>query len=193
MSASLNAKERSIAELEQKRDEEIQRTGRVGFAEKQQALRDSKAEQEAKLAKVQTQLPAQTLKVETAKKSFDAATTALKKCQGDKQQLDEAVSRAKGHLAAAQREQSGNGQTRLNRYGQNLQAVYAEIDKFRWQGGKPIGPLGLHVKVKPGEEKYIKVIESAMGINFVSWAVTTASDRAQLMQIFKRCQGRDGV
>lgn len=193
LSTSLIAKERTMTELEQKRDDEIQRTGRVGFAEKQQALRDSKMESEGKLAKVQNQLEPQRAKVESAKQSFDAAQAALKKCIADKQQLEDALSRATGHLAAAQREQSGGGQNRLNRYGQKLQAVWAEIDKVHWDGGKPIGPLGVHVKVKPGEERYIKVIESAMGINLVAWAVRTAGDRAKLMKIFKTCQSQHGT
>lgn len=181
------AKERSINELEQSRDAEIQRTGHAGFAEKQQELRNSKTDFETKLTTVQKQLPSHDQKILDAKAAYDTAQSALRKCKGDKSQLEEFASRAQAQLAAAQREQSGAGQARINRYGQRLQAVYAEIDRARWEGGKPIGPLGLYVKVKAGEEQYIKAIESALGNNLVAWAVRTASDRTQLMNIFKNC------
>ncbi|KAG7571500.1 hypothetical protein FFLO_00516 [Filobasidium floriforme] len=187
LSTSLVAKERSITELEQSRDAEIQRTGHAGFAEKQQELRNSKTDFETKLTTVQKQLPSHDQKILDAKAAYDTAQSALRKCKGDKSQLEEFASRAQAQLAAAQREQSGAGQARINRYGQRLQAVYAEIDRARWEGGKPIGPLGLYVKVKAGEEQYIKVIESALGNNLVAWAVRTASDRTQLMNIFKNC------
>jgi len=186
--ASVQARDRQIKDLEAQRDEEIRKSGHAGFAEKQQELRNQKKELSAKILKIQTQLPMSEQKQREAKSVFEAGRDALRQIEEEQQQAEIRVTQCQNALNAATREQAGQGQAILNRYGQNIQAVFDEINKTRWEVEKPIGPLGIHCKIQKGQEKYIKVIESAIGIQLVSWAVRSPRDRQTLNEIFRHCQ-----
>jgi chromosome segregation ATPase len=169
------------------RNEEIRKSGHAGFAEKQQKLRDEKLEFTSKIAKVQSQLPTSEGKLRDAKASFEKCQSDLREIQNEQQLIQTQVTQCRNTLSAAQREQASQSKAMLNRYGQNLQVVLDLIENTRWAGEKPIGPLGMHVKIQRGQEQYVPVIESLLGIQLVSWAVTTAEDRRTLMKIFQDC------
>ena len=188
--ASVQARDRQVKDLEAQRDEEIRKSGHAGFAEKQQELRNQKEELSAKILKIQTQLPKSEQAQREAKSSFETCQVALRQIHEEQQQVESRVAQCQNALNAAIREQAGQGQARLNRYGQNIQAVFNEIDKARWEVEKPIGPLGIHCKIRKGQEKYIKVIESALGIQLVAWAVRSPRDRQTLNGIFRLCQAQ---
>ncbi len=85
------------------------------------------------------------------------------------------------------------GRDTLAVYGTNIQAVRAEIAQRRWRGGPPIGPLGLHVKLKPGEDRYSKLLSQYLASLVTAWAVQDSSDRNQLMEIFRLCMSHRGT
>ena len=81
----------------------------------------------------------------------------------------------------------------LGIYGTNIQAVKAEIAKRRWNRGPPIGPLGLHVKLKAGEDRYGKLLSHFLVGLVTAWAVQDSFDRSQLLDVFRLCMSQRGT
>ena len=79
--------------------------------------------------------------------------------------------------------QSGS---RLNAFGRRIDLVMREIDRARWTGGKPIGPLGMHVSLT--DQRYKKAFESQLGQSLCLFAVLNDRDRATMREILIRCQ-----
>jgi chromosome segregation ATPase len=94
--------------------------------------------------------------------------------------------------AEATQQQIG-GRDPLGRYGQNLQAVKQEIGKRTWKRGPPIGPLGMFVKLKPGEDRYKTLLTGLLVNVLVSWGVQDPADRKQLLDIFRLCVRQRGT
>ncbi|KAG1745864.1 P-loop containing nucleoside triphosphate hydrolase protein [Suillus paluster] len=73
------------------------------------------------------------------------------------------------------------GQNALAPYGQDIKGVLDQIAKMRWHGEAPIGPLGLHVKLK--DMKLADLMKVQLGSLMCAFAVTDARDRAQLKRL----------
>lgn len=74
--------------------------------------------------------------------------------------------------------------SRLAPFGQNMEAVLADIERSKWVGSKPVGPFGMYVKVK--DEQWAEILRNQLGGAMSSFAVTDGRDRAQLSQILQR-------
>lgn len=82
-----------------------------------------------------------------------------------------------------------NDGNKLSVYGQKTVDMCRKIDEGRRRRqfqGQVIGPIGLHVKIKPGEEHFAGIAELALGsANLGRFIVTEDADRATLMR-FRR-------
>jgi chromosome segregation ATPase len=112
--------------------------------------------------------------------------------------LDAAKAGLHGQLTGLRRridatQQQIGGRDPLGRYGQNLQAVKQEIGKRTWKRGPPIGPLGMFVKLKPGEDRYKTLLTGLLSNVLVSWGVQDPADRKQLLDIFRLCVRQRGT
>ncbi|KAF7364992.1 p-loop containing nucleoside triphosphate hydrolase protein [Mycena venus] len=66
-------------------------------------------------------------------------------------------------------------------YGSNIQRVVEQIGKTRWHGEKPLGPLGVHVKVK--DPKWGDLLRFQLNQVLTSFAVTDTRDLPVLKKI----------
>jgi chromosome segregation ATPase len=73
----------------------------------------------------------------------------------------------------------------LAAFGVNVQMVLQEIDRSRWYGNKPVGPLGRYVKLN--EPAYKDLIEANLGQLLCAFAVQDPKDKAQLQRILEDC------
>ncbi|EMD31410.1 hypothetical protein CERSUDRAFT_163056 [Gelatoporia subvermispora B] len=80
---------------------------------------------------------------------------------------------------------------KLAPYGKNLDKVFADIQRERWNGHRPVGPFGLHVKVRE-PEKWAQIMRVQLGSLMAAFAVTDAGDRRTLEQILRK-HGNNGV
>lgn len=188
--ASVKIKMEQIAGLEAERDAEIRRSGHAHFAEEQAKQRQNKADAEAKLAKVQAQRPNTQLKQEQATTAYSEVVSRMRRCEEEAIAAQETLRRSEQIVKDIKDVQAKGATEQYARYGKKIDMVWAEIRNHRWHRGFPLGPLGVHVKVKKGQEQYTKVVTTAIGVHLISWAVQDSRDRAQLMSIFKRCQDR---
>lgn len=80
------------------------------------------------------------------------------------------------------------GQNALAPYGQDIKGVLAQIAKMKWHGDVPVGPLGIHVKLK--EMAWADLMRIQLGGLMSAFAVTDARDRPQLKRLLdqtKKC------
>lgn len=66
-------------------------------------------------------------------------------------------------------------------YGNWVEKVLKIIQNTRWAGEKPLGPLGLHLKLK--DKKWARVMRLGIGNLMGSFAVTSYQDRLTLKKI----------
>lgn len=74
----------------------------------------------------------------------------------------------------------------LAAFGKNVQSVLHEIDRGRWYGNKPVGPLGRYVKLK--DPAYKDIVEANLGRLLCAFAVQDPRDRMQLQRILNDCE-----
>ena len=79
---------------------------------------------------------------------------------------------------------------KLSVYGQKTVAMVRKIDEAKRRRqfqGSVVGPIGVHIKIKPGEEKYAGIAELALGgaSSLGRFIVSNDEDRALLMR-FRR-------
>ncbi|KAF6748514.1 hypothetical protein DFP72DRAFT_916170 [Ephemerocybe angulata] len=77
-------------------------------------------------------------------------------------------------------------------YGNNIKAVVEEIERAKWHGDKPLGPLGRYVKVKE-PEKWGAVLRNQLQGILTSFAITDPRDRDQLKRILARDKNYNSI
>jgi structural maintenance of chromosomes protein 6 len=80
-----------------------------------------------------------------------------------------------------QRVASGTGGGGTDIYGEQMPEILRAIDNAQWRGQKPLGPLGLYVKLK--DKKWADVLRVGIGNALGNFAVTDHADRNQLKKI----------
>ncbi|KAH9990809.1 P-loop containing nucleoside triphosphate hydrolase protein [Russula vinacea] len=68
-------------------------------------------------------------------------------------------------------------------YGRNLKNVVERIGQMRWNGQKPLGPLGVYVKLK--DRVWADLLRSVLGNNMSSFAVTDGRDVPALRKLLR--------
>ena len=71
-------------------------------------------------------------------------------------------------------------------YGRNLKNVVERIEKMNWHGQKPLGPLGVYVKVK--DRVWADLLRIVLGSHMSSFAVTDGRD----LHVLKRLLSESG-
>jgi structural maintenance of chromosomes protein 6 len=71
-------------------------------------------------------------------------------------------------------------------YGHDLQKVLERIGRMRWHGQKPVGPLGVYVKVK--DRVWADLLRNVLGAHMGSFAVTDSRDLPILKGLLKECR-----
>jgi chromosome segregation ATPase len=71
-------------------------------------------------------------------------------------------------------------------YGRNLKNVVERIEKTNWHGQKPLGPLGVYVKVK--DRVWADLLRIVLGSHMSSFAVTDGRD----LHVLKRLLSESG-
>jgi chromosome segregation ATPase len=66
-------------------------------------------------------------------------------------------------------------------YGRNLKNVVDRIERMRWHGRKPLGPLGVYVKLK--DRVWADLLRSVLGNHMSSFAVTDNRDLPVLKKL----------
>lgn len=94
-----------------------------------------------------------------------------------KQRFDD----AKGRLKSAQ----DSVRDQFVPYGHNIKAVVDEIDRARWMGEKPLGPLGRYVKAKD-PQKWGDILRPQLAGILTAFVVTDSRDRNQLYAILSK-------
>jgi chromosome segregation ATPase len=106
--------------------------------------------------------------------------------QGDQmeRETDNAKKSVMGFREQIQRcvEQKNNS---LAPYGHNLRKVLDGIEKTRWYGQKPLGPLGVYVKVK--DRVWADLLRIVLGSHMSSFAVTDNRDLPVLKKMLREC------
>jgi chromosome segregation ATPase len=74
----------------------------------------------------------------------------------------------------------------LAAYGEGMGQALDNIKSARWHGDVPLGPFGLHVKIR--DQRWANVIRSRLGPSMFSFLVTDARDRVQLKRILDSCR-----
>ena len=86
---------------------------------------------------------------------------------------------------------------KLSIYGQKTVDMVRKIDEAKRRRqfqGSVIGPIGVHIKIKPGEEKFAGIAELALGsANLGRFIVSNDQDRSILMRFRQelRCNARE--
>ena len=79
----------------------------------------------------------------------------------------------------------GQSTDRLSAFGTKMGLVLDAMSKRRWVGARPIGPLGMHVRLE--DARYTDAIQSMLGANMCSFAVHDRRDQGTMMQLLKDC------
>ncbi|KAK0235306.1 P-loop containing nucleoside triphosphate hydrolase protein [Armillaria nabsnona] len=67
-------------------------------------------------------------------------------------------------------------------YGRNIPHILEQIKRMRWKGDPPMGPLGIHVKVRD-PQKWADLLRRQLRGLLVAWAVTDGADLFQLRKL----------
>lgn len=70
-------------------------------------------------------------------------------------------------------------------FGTHMDKVLADIDRTQWYGSKPLGPIGLYVKVRQ-PEKWANLMRVQIGSQMSSFIIADGRDRSQLDGILKK-------
>ncbi|KAF3081083.1 Structural maintenance of chromosomes protein 6 [Orbilia oligospora] len=93
------------------------------------------------------------------------------------QKKEASVRGAKDALKQLTSSHSGN----LNLYGQNIPKLLEAIGRASWRAGKPIGPIGLFVKLK--DKKWSSIVERQLGRVLTGFITSSLEDKDRLMSL----------
>ncbi|THV05189.1 P-loop containing nucleoside triphosphate hydrolase protein [Dendrothele bispora CBS 962.96] len=162
-------------------DEQIaQETQRL--ASDTQAKRD---EHQRKIEKVQREIE----EAEAARRSADQRLEAVKSQSSEIQKRGEVKDAELNNLKETimdvrhQIEQLEKAEKdRYAVYGPNIMSLLRAIEQTRWSGDTPLGPLGVHIKVRDAQ-KWADLLSLQLGNLLTAFAVTNARDRQVLKQL----------
>ncbi|KZT28345.1 P-loop containing nucleoside triphosphate hydrolase protein [Neolentinus lepideus HHB14362 ss-1] len=166
-----------IEDLQKKIDEETTKLEaqtkfkRDEIEQKIQNTREELRNVEEQLKDVRAQIQEKNVELRNASQAGEDAERLRNQAQKE-------IESAQGAVAEARAQENNS----LAVYGRDMKRVLEMIKSARWYGGQPVGPLGVHVKVKD-PERWAPVLRATMGGMMSSFAVTDARDRAQLKRI----------
>ncbi|KAJ2550115.1 Structural maintenance of chromosomes protein 6 [Coemansia sp. RSA 1933] len=145
--------------------------------------------------------------IEALKESIEGENATIEELQMQQREYETLVSEHRETKSAKDREvhrlkadereartnvESLKSQTsnRLSAFGKGVPEALALIEKKRWQSTRPIGPLGMYVKLR--KKEWSDIIETTLDKTLNAFLVTSHADRTQLDSIFHTvgCQSR---
>lgn len=150
-------------------------------------LQKSLDEAEAQKSGLQRQLPQSERAVATAKAEVDEAEKALREAELQHNDAERSFNEVKRNLDNLQARRTD----RLAPYGRNVGSVMQAIESTQWKHSKPIGPLGLHVKLK--DPVYRTCFSNMLGSSLCSFVVRDPADQHTLQRIFEQCARQQWV
>ncbi|KAI0317517.1 P-loop containing nucleoside triphosphate hydrolase protein [Amylostereum chailletii] len=122
----------------------------------------------------------------TTEKDSKEAQSKRDDTRGRGQALDNQISQAKKECEEL-KTQINNLKSEQNNslapYGKNMQAVLEAIARTQWRGRKPVGPLGLYVKVR--DQGWADLMRNVLGTVMSAFAVTDTHDAQTLRNLLK--------
>ncbi|BEJ01991.1 hypothetical protein CcaverHIS631_0606730 [Cutaneotrichosporon cavernicola] len=126
-------------------------------------------------------LPQNERAVATAKAAVDETQNALKEAEREYNEAERSVNEVSRSLENLQARRTD----RLAPYGRNLRSVMQAIESTQWKHSKPIGPIGLHVKLM--DPVYRHCFSNMLGSSLCSFVVRDPADQNTLQRIFEQC------
>ena len=168
-------------------------TGHIEDYEKQIAAERKRIEERSQVKR--EELDRKIADAENAMNQVDAELTAVRAEKADKiREAEETETQGKALQAQrddAQKEivnaegelrQCGEAErNKLAPYGNNMAEILATIERMQWHGNKPVGPLGLYVKVK--DPLWAPLMRVQLGNLMTAFAISDGRDRAQLNKL----------
>lgn len=138
--------------------------------------------EEAKQAMEKAEEKLRSLEVQSREK-----TTAASDARREESEFQTARDQAKSRMVECDNQIKvirDSEKNALAPYGQGMESIIREVEKARWHGQQPIGPLGRFVKLK--DPRWADVLRVNLSGTMVSWAVTDARDRTPLKTLLER-------
>jgi chromosome segregation ATPase len=132
------------------------------------------------VAECEAQLDAIGAQKADAKENVTRLSAAGTQVGHEVEQAQQAVGQNEYSMGRA-RESMNN---RFAAYGQGMPRALDEIQRVRWQGEVPLGPFGMHVRVR--DPRWAPLLRQILGHQMFGFKVTDARDRAQLKSILER-------
>ncbi|KAJ7643937.1 P-loop containing nucleoside triphosphate hydrolase protein [Roridomyces roridus] len=148
---------------------------------------------EAKRAETQQKMQAARDAAENAQKAVEslsaeraAAEEEAKRIEAEGRPLEQALRAANEQVQQCRNNIDNCRRAEKDRYaayGTNIQQVVQQINQTRWKGEKPLGPLGIHCKVR--DNQWARLLRFTLGSMLSSFAVTTVEDLRTLKKILE--------
>lgn len=171
----------SIAEYDKNIKDEEERMAkdtqakREAFMRKMEVAKANVATQEALVNDLTSRKQAATQRARAAEEEGKGKGTELDKLRQDIANVENTI-----------RELQRSENSKYAAYGKGVPQAVAEIQRTRWHGDVPLGPLGIHVKVRD-PNAWADLLASQLSGSLTAFALTDGRDREALKKIFDRC------
>jgi chromosome segregation ATPase len=149
--------------------------------------RERRDEAKQRLDETKANLDANAAQLKSLEADIRSKSDSLETFGTEGTRLDAQVAQAKTEVSACNdqiRNCDARMRNKLAPFGQHIDEVIAEVKKMKWNGKTPVGPLGMHVKLK--DRRWAEVMRVTLGGLMNSWAVTDARDRPILKALLMR-------
>jgi len=126
--------------------------------------------------------------LETGRREVEDAKKAAMDARSEVQAAERRVKGLEGELNVLGKGGIGGDNNPVAVYGEGAGRVVREMEKMRSRfRDSPVGPIGLHIKVKDGKQEWGGSVENAIGSILSGFIVTNHEDRRVLQDIMRRC------
>ncbi|RKO86787.1 P-loop containing nucleoside triphosphate hydrolase protein, partial [Blyttiomyces helicus] len=149
--------------------------------EREKLKTDFQAERQKKLDEIER---LKTLEQEYERQLYDTLEAELNSKRGEETDAKKEVLNLSNRVQALESQRS----TSATVFGQQIPRVLAAIEAYdrqgRWKGSKPIGPLGMFVKIQ--QPVFAQVVETLIASTMEAFAVDTVEDQDLLNDILRQ-------
>lgn len=183
MRADIDKHNRDVKEIEKR----IEANARRGTEEESpEVIRDREKLQKLRILYDQLvrEKPIREEELAKATQACDAAKKDIENWEPKRSSLEQQLGEANGRLQNLQSQASD----RLSAFGDKMDLVLRAINAEQWERGKPIGPLGMYVKLN--DTTYQAALHSFMGSTLCQFVVHCDADRVKMMRILQKCHAQ---
>jgi chromosome segregation ATPase len=182
MDVSLKATNNQISDYNKRIAEEARRMEADSQAKREETNRKLEearacvAQADSNLKSIQNERRAKSDELDDIKKKGNEAEAAKSAAERRIQEMGDMIKQCKQQQ-----------QNEFAPYGRGIKELVGQIEKMKWFGEKPLGPLGRYVKVRE-PEKWAALLRSQLGQYLTAFAITDARDRPQLKRMLDQSQ-----